>query len=263
MISSFYKYRYSQVTQYRTQHNSGQHKTHCYSAHRLWRRALEPGNWKQCYKHLKFQITHKLMTKSRHNLTKSKILGNAASPMQSELCLQVFSLPFTLHRRCNIFRKKFFVRLCSEFIVNLWENWNLGCFTNCFQDSGSSARLHSLCALFQCVLRRPELCYDFECPKILKFWEGSVHTSILTICVCFSNCCFGILMTRSFSFKQLFDELIRAVSVWIPACSKEASGNTLHHHICKGIGISFHLQLDAWRIDNFKECFYSFYKKNK
>ena len=128
------------------------------------------------------------------------------------------------------FRKNFFVRLCSEFIVNLWENWNLGCFTNCFQDSGSSARLHSLCALFQCVLRRPELCYDFECPKILKFWEGSVHTSILTICVCFSNCCFGILMTRSFSFKQLFDELIRAVSVWIPACSKEASGNTLHHH---------------------------------
>ena len=98
---------YSQVLQYRTHHNSGQHKTQCYSVHRLWRRALEPGNWKQRYKHLKFQITHKLMTKSRHNLTKSKILGNAASPMQSELCLQFFSLPFTLHRRCNISKKNF------------------------------------------------------------------------------------------------------------------------------------------------------------
>ena len=71
----------------------------------------------------------------------------------------------------------------------------------------------------------------------LRFWapenteknrEGCVHTSILTICVCFSNCCFGIFMSRSFSFNR---------SIWqvnpgcqMTACRKEASGNTLHHH---------------------------------
>ena len=117
---------------------------------------------------LGFQITHKLMTKSRHNhdiLTKSKILGNAASPMQIELCLQVFSLPFTLHRRCNIS----YTVCLSDTAVN-W-SWtcdhirHLGCCHRVvFHFSGSSARLHSLCTLFQCVLRRSGI--------VLRFWHA-------------------------------------------------------------------------------------------
>ena len=157
-----------------------------------------------------------------------------ASPMQSERRLQVFSLPFTLHNwRCNISENFLFVRLWREFIVYLWVNWNLGYLKNCFQSPGSSTRLHSLCALFQCVLRCPDLCYDFERPKMMKFWEGCVHTSIwsiLTICVCFLNCCFGILMSRSFSFKRSIWQVNPGSQCLKTACPKEASGNTLHHH---------------------------------
>ena len=193
---------------------------HWNSAHRLWRRVLEPRDWKQFYKHPKFQFTHKLTTKSRHNLTKSKIFGNAVSPMQSEWRLKVFSLPFTLDWRCNISENLLFVRLWCKFIVNLWVNWNfLGCLKNCFQSPG---RIFIVCArCFSAFCACPELCYDFERPKVLKFWVGcvDVHTSILTICVCFSNCCFGILMlgvrTRVSLSNRVFDKLIRAVSVWL------------------------------------------------
>ena len=155
--------------------------------------------------------------KSCHNLTKSKILGNAASPMQSEWCLQVS----VCHSLCiaigdATFPKIYFVRLCREFIINLWANWNLGCLTICFQDSGSSARLHtcSLCALFQCILHCPELCYDFECPKILKFW-GGVFTrqywrfAFVFWIVALEYWCLGVSL-----WNRVFDELIRPVSVW-------------------------------------------------
>ena len=145
---------------------------HWNSAHRLWRCALEPGDWKQFYKHPKFQFTHKLTTKSRQNPTKSKIFGNAASPMQSEWRLQVFTLPFTLHWRCNISENLLFVRLWCEFIVNLWVNWNLGCLKNCFQSLGSSARLHSLCALFQCVLRLSGIVLRFWAPESAEILRG-------------------------------------------------------------------------------------------
>ena len=173
------------------------------------------------------------MTKSCHNLTKRKFFGNAASPMQSEWRLQVFSLPFTLHWRCNISENLLFVRLWREFIVNLWVNWNWGCLKNCFQSPGSSARLHSLCAPFQCILRL----------------SGIVL--ILTICVCFSNCCFGILMSRSFSFKQSIWQVNPGSQCLKTACPKEASGNTLHHHtmICthlKKFLHAFYLFLDSF-----------------
>ena len=58
-------------------------KTHWNSAHRVWRRALEPGDWKQFHKHPKFQFTH-ILTNSRHKLTKSKFLAMFTSPMQTE-----------------------------------------------------------------------------------------------------------------------------------------------------------------------------------
>ena len=152
--------------------------------------------------------------------------------MQSEWRLQVFSLPFTLHWRCNISENLLFVRLWREFIVNLWVNWNLGCLKNCFQSTG---RIFIVCArCFSAFCACPELCYDIERPKVLKFWVGCVHTSILTICVCFSNCCFGILMlgvrTRVSLSNRVFNKLIRAVSVrlWrqLAKTSREASGNT-------------------------------------
>ena len=70
----------------------------------------------------------------------------------------------------------------------------------------------------------PYLRCDFEHRKILKFREGCVHTSILMICNCFSNCCFGILMSRSFSFKRSTWQDNPGSQCQKTACRKEASG---------------------------------------
>ena len=109
--------------------------------------------------------------------------------MQSEWRLQVFSLPFTLHWRCNISENLLFVRLWREFIVNLWVNWNLGCLKNCFQSPGSSVRLHSLCTLFQCVLRLSGIVLRFRAPESAEILRGvcshvnidDLHLAIFTI----------------------------------------------------------------------------------
>ena len=71
---------------------------------------------------------------------------------------------------------------------------------------------------------------DFERPKVLKFWDGCVHTSTLMICVCFSNCCFGILLSMSFSFKQSICQVNLGSQCQKTACRKKVSGNTLHYH---------------------------------
>ena len=161
------------------------------------------------------------MTKSRHNLTKSKILGNAASPNQTSKWMAFASFQFAIHFALAIQHSE---NLLCEIVA--WINHQFvsklefrvldlswGIVSNLQDPARVFNHRHSLCMLFQCVLRRPELCYNFERPKILKFWEGCVHTSILTICICFSNCCFGILMSRSFPSNGVFDMLIRAVSV--------------------------------------------------
>ena len=223
------------------------------------------GDWKQFYKHPKFQFTHKLMMKSRHNLTKSdsesKILGNVASPKQWQCTVNgvckfsvchslLHQLASCINWHCNISENL----LCEivEFIVNLWVKncqsvkWNLGCLRNCFRSplrtrAQAPARVFKLvffllllldlspprlCALFQCVLCRPELCYVLKIrywtPENTENFRGECSdTSILMICVCFSNCCFGILMSRSFSFKRSIEKLIRAVSVWRQLAQKK------------------------------------------
>ena len=151
-----------------------------------------------------------------------------------------------LHSLCALFQCVLFVRLWREFIVNLWVNWNLGCLKNCFPYLQAPARVFIVCArCFSAFCACPELCYDFECPKVLKFWEGCVHTSILTICICFLNCCFGILMSRSFSFKRSIWQVNPGSRCLETACPKEASGNTLHHHTC--VAILCTVQID-WKL---------------
>ena len=71
----------------------------------------------------------------------------------------------------------------------------------------------------------------FWASKVLKFGEGCVHTSLLTICICFFNCCFGILMFLNFSFKWSIWQVNPGSQCQKTAYWKEASGNTLHHHI--------------------------------
>ena len=88
---------------------------------------LEPGDWKQFFKHPKFQFTHKLTMNSRHNLTKSKfsemlhrqckVNGKLKTCKHHSLCIGDAALPKIL----------LFVRLWRDFVVNLWVNWNLGC----------------------------------------------------------------------------------------------------------------------------------------
>ena len=40
---------------------------------------------------------------------------------------------------------------------------------------------------------------DLSTAKVMNFLEGSVQTLILPICICFSNCSFGLLMSMSYS----------------------------------------------------------------
>ena len=95
-------------------------------------------------------------------------------------------------------------------------------------------------------------CWNFDRARVC-----SVHASIFTICVCFSNCCFGILMSRSFSFNQSIWQvnpgslcqkiacLKRSVWYYVTASYPSQKWNhitTIPLHTC----ISFHLFLQLF-----------------
>ena len=75
----------------------------------------------------------------------------------------------------------------------------------------------------------------FSTAKVIKFWDGSVHTSILVICIInyFSNCCFGILMSMSFSCKSSIFQVNLGSQCQKTDCSGEKGvwyRNILHCH---------------------------------
>ena len=121
------------------------------------------------YKHPKFQFTHKLKTKSRHNLTKSKFLAMLHRQCKVNGKLKLANAIHFALARCNISENLLFVRLWREFIINLWVNWNLGCLKNCFNSPGSSARLHSL---FQCILRLSGIVLRVWAPESAEILRG-------------------------------------------------------------------------------------------
>ena len=142
--------------------------------------------------------------------------------MQSEWRLQVFSLPFTLHWRCNISENLLFVRLWCEFIVNLWVNWNLGCLKNCFQ---SPARVFIVCArCFSAFFSPVRNCVTIlSARKCWNFERGVFTHQYWRFAFVFFNCCFGILMS-SFSFKRSIWQVNPGSHCLKTACPKEASG---------------------------------------
>ena len=158
-----------------------------------------------------------------------------------------------LHRQCKVngvcklsvchslcigdatFLKIYSVRFWREFIVNLWVNWNLGClkveelFPNPISRlQRASTRLHSLCALFQCVLRLTGIVLRFWTPESAEILRGvcwHVHIDDLRLCfeiVALEYWCLGVSLSN-----RVFDKLIRAVRVWRRLAQKKRPGGII------------------------------------
>ena len=71
-----------------------------------------------------------------------------------------------------------------------------------------------------------------------KYWK--LERGVFTRQYCwfafvFSNCCFWILMSRSFSFKRSIWQVNPGSQCLKRACPKEVSGNMVHHHTPKNV----------------------------
>ena len=124
--------------------------------------------------------------------TKSKIFGNVASPMAMQWQCKVNGV-------CKL--KSCYLYLSFTWLTVL----RLSC----------SLHANPMCPWLGC---------EFERPKVLKFGEGCVHTSILTNfefvyrIVALEYWCLGVFLSNG-----VFDKLIQAVSVWRRLAQKKCA----------------------------------------
>ena len=111
-------------------------------------------------------------------------------------------------------------------------NWKVAIFYETVLRLSCSLHVNPITPMMTCV--RIKLCCDFQRPKILKFREGCVHTSIIYWrfafvfrIVALEYWCLGVSL-----LSGVLGKLIRAVSIrrQLAEIRKEVSSNTLHHH---------------------------------